>query len=181
MEGQLDAEFREAEEEFINDSRVESDSESIEHDPIPVAVASVIPPRPADEKVSAYLARGCGCKKNDGRPCSAAFSGEEVMAYRFDIAELERCELDMVLLAQLHAGMNADDLLTNTRGSSRPQVRQRVTFTYMFKGKHICREMFAFLHNISRTRLYNATEHLTANGLKPRVHGNKGKMQKTCK
>jgi hypothetical protein len=48
----------------------------------------------------------------------------------------------------------------------------------MFKGKHICREMFAFLHNISRTRLYNAAEHLTANGFKPRVHGNKGRMPK---
>ena len=178
-EGQLDAEFREAEEEFINDSRVESSSENIDYDTIPdTSVAAAQPRPPVDDEVSAYLARGCGCKKNDGRPCSAVFSGEEVTAYRFDIAELERCELDLALLAQLHAGMNADDLLTNTRGSSRPQVRQRVTFTYMFKGKHICREMFAFLHNISRTRLYNAAEHLTANGFKPRVHGNQGRMPK---
>ena len=164
MEGQLDAEFREGEEAFMSDSKVESDSESIEDDSVPdTSVAAALPRPPVDEEVSAYLARGCGCKKNDGRPCSAAFSGREVTAYRLDIAELKRCELDMALLAQLHAGMNADDLLTNTRGSSRPQVRQRVTFTYMFKGKRICREMFAFLHNISRTRLYNAAEHLMAN------------------
>ena len=38
--------------------------------------------------------------------------------------------------------------------------------------------MFAFLHNISRTRLYNVSEHLITNGFKPRVHGNKGRMPK---
>ena len=77
MEGQLDAEFREAEEEFIND---ESDSESMEDDPVPgssVAAAALAQPRPVDVEISAYLARGCGCKKNDGRPCSTAVSCEE--------------------------------------------------------------------------------------------------------
>ena len=68
-------------------------------------------------------------------------SREEVTAYRFDIAELERGELDMAMLAQLHAVMNADELLTNSRGPTRPESRQCVTFTYMFKGKYIFREV----------------------------------------
>jgi len=172
---QLEAEFTEAEDEFMGDSRVEGDPES---DSFADVIIQEQPQAPVDDEVSEFLARGCGCQKYNGRACSAAFSCEEVTAYRFDIAELDRSELDMAILAQLHAGMNADDLLTNTRGSTRPEVRQCVTFTYLFKGKLICRDMFAFLHNISRTRLYNTAEHLTTNGLKPRVHGNKGRMPK---
>ena len=74
MESQLDTEFRDAEEEFINDSRVESSSESIDYDTIPdTSVAAAQPRPPVDDEVSAYLARGCGCKKNDGRPCQQYF------------------------------------------------------------------------------------------------------------
>ena len=113
-----------------------------------------------DDDVSEFLACGCGCQKYDGKSCSAAFSCEEVMAYRYDIAELDRRDLDMAVLAQLHAGMNADSLHTNTRDSARPQEHQLVTFTYIYKGRHICQEMFTFLHNICQTRLYNIVEHL---------------------
>ena len=126
-EGLLHEEFEEAEEEFMNDSRVEREFESDEDgqkfDTFAVQTRSSLP---VDDDVSEYLARGCGCQKYEGRPYSAAFSCEEVTAYRF---ELERGELDMAMLAQLHAGMNAEQLLTNTRGSTRPESRQRVTFT----------------------------------------------------
>ena len=82
----------------------------------------------------------------------------------------------MAILAQLHAGMNVGELLTSSRGACRPDTRQRVTFQYAFKGKPICREMFLFLHKISRTRLYNLTKHLETNSVVPRSHGNKGKL-----
>ena len=48
--------------------------------------------------------------------------------YRLAIAELDSSELDLAILAQLHAGMNDGELLTNTRGSARPSIRHRVTF-----------------------------------------------------
>ena len=78
-EGLLDAEFEEAEEESMNDSRVEreceSDEDGQEFDTFAVQTQSSLP---VDDDVSEHLARGCGCQKYEGRPCSAAFSCEEV-------------------------------------------------------------------------------------------------------
>ena len=48
----------------------------------------------------------------------------------------------------------------------------------IFKGQSICREMFLFLHRISRTRLYNLVKYICANGGVPHTHGNKGKIPK---
>ena len=185
-DSQLDTELQEVEEEFMNESRVEEDGESdFESDEsdsdsfMNSVLQTSLHDGHVEDDVSEYLTQGCGCHKDMRKPCSAYFSGAEVTTYRYDIAELDKNELDMAVLAQLHAGMNSgDSLLTNTRGSTRPETRQRVTYTYMFKGRHVCREMFCFLHNISRTRLYNLTEHLITTGFKPRVHGNKGRKPK---
>ena len=130
----------------------------------------------SDDAVAAYLAKGCGCKKLCDGPCSRALTPEDVSNYRLAITELESSEVDLTILAQLHSGMNAGELLTNTRGTARPSVCQRVTFQYSFKGQPICREMFLFLHQISITRLYNIVKHLFTNGIVPRTHGNKGRM-----
>ena len=72
--------------------------------------------------------------------------------------------------------MNAGELLTNARGSARPGIRRHFTFQYAFKGQPMCREMFLFLHRISRTWLYNLVKHLCANGVVPHTLGNKGKL-----
>ena len=128
-----------------------------------------------EEEVGDFFRRGCGCKSYS---CTLTLSPEDVSQYRLAVSELERSELDLIILAQLHAGMNAGNLLTNTRGTARPDVRQRVMFQYLFKGMPICREMFLFLHRISRTRLYNLVEHLSTNGVIPRTHGNTGKKPK---
>ena len=132
----------------------------------------------SDDEVVDFLAKGCGCTKLSNGPCSRGLSAEDVSNYRLAVSELDSSEVDLTLLAQLHAGMNTGELLTNTRGSARPSIRQRVTFQYAFKGQPICREMFLFLHRISRTRLYNLVKHLCTNGVVPRTHGNKGKMPK---
>lgn len=132
----------------------------------------------SDDEVMDFLTKGCGCTKLSNGPCSLALSAEDVSNYRLALSELESSELDLAILAQLHAGMNTGELHTNTRGSARPAIRQRVTFQYAFKGQPICREMFLFLHRISRTRLYNLVKHLSTNGVTPRTHGNKGKRPK---
>ena len=128
-----------------------------------------------EEEVGDFFRHGCGCKSHS---CTLTLSPEDVSQYRLAVSELERSELDLIILAQLHAGMNAGNLLTNTRGTARPDVRQWVTFQYMFMGMPICREMLLFLHRISRTRLYNLVEYLSTNGVIPRTHGNTGKKPK---
>ena len=132
----------------------------------------------SDDEVVDFLANGCGCTKLANGPCSQGLSAEDVSNYRLAISELENSELDLAILAQLHAGMNAGELLTSTRGVARPGIRQRVTFQYAYKGQPICREMFLFLHRISRTRLYNLVKHLCTNGVVSHTHGNKGRLPK---
>ena len=106
-------------------------------------------------KLWTFLANGCGCTKLSNGPCSQGLSAEDVSNYRLAIGELESSEVDLANLVQLHAGTNAGELLTNTRGTARPGIRQRVTFQCAFKGQPICWEMFLFLHRISRTTSYN--------------------------
>lgn len=184
---EIDREIEELQHEFFESEAIQESNETDESlddelDPDTLELAAEIELRTgcasADEEVSEYLERGCGCTKYRNGPCSASLSSEEVTSYRLSISEMDRAELDLILLAQLNAGMNADDLLTNTRGTARPAVRQRVTFSYLLRGKSICREMFIFLHKISRTRLYNLTRHLCENGVVPRIHGNKGRKPK---
>lgn len=96
----------------------------------------------SDEEVVDFLANGCGCTKRFNGSCSRGLTAEIVTDYRLAITELDSSELDLAILAQLHAGMNDGELLTNTRGSARPGIRQRVTFQYAFKGIPICRFFF---------------------------------------
>ena len=128
----------------------------------------------SDQDVEQYIGEGkCGCQKGgSGQPCSVCLSTSDVTAYKLDMSELDRTELDLVVLVQLQSGMHSDNLLTNTRGATKPLVRQQSTYNYSFKGQSICREMFLFLHGISKERLYNLAHHLVANGVVPRIHGN---------
>lgn len=189
-EDELDRDIQSAEREFLlegltddeeDDAGATDGEDDVEFDE-QLEVAGEITLRTgtasSDEEVADFLAGGCGCKKLANGQCSLGLSAEDVSNYRLAICELDSSEVDVAILAQLHAGMNTGELLTNTRGRARPGIRQRVTFQYTFKGQPICREMFLFLHRISRTRLYNLVKHLCTNGVVPRTHGNKGKLPK---
>ena len=65
----------------MKDSRVERESESDEdcYDPefdpfVDFAVQTQSRSLPINDEVSEYLARGCGCQKYGGRPCSPCFA-----------------------------------------------------------------------------------------------------------
>ena len=109
-------------------------------------------------KVSSYTVHFNGS-------CSGGLNVEIVTDYRLAITELDSSELNLAIVAQLHAGMNNAELLTNTRGSARPGICQRVTFPRCIQGKAFCREMFLFLHRTSKTTLYNLVKHLNTNGI----------------
>ena len=144
----LEAEIQQAEQEFLENSMIEETDDGEDFaDPdfeacLEYATEVTVETQGSDgdEEIADFLTRGCGCKKYHNEQCSESFSCKEISDYQLAIAELDRSELDMVLIAQLHAGMNSEELLTNTWGVNRPEVRRRITFTYMFKGRSICRE-----------------------------------------
>ena len=49
---------------------------------------------------------GCGCTKYFDGPCSGGLTVEIVTDYRLAITELDSSELNLAIVAQLHAEMN---------------------------------------------------------------------------
>ena len=84
----------------------------------------------SDEEVVDFLVNGCGCTKCFNGPCSGGLNVDIVTDYHLAITELDSSELNVAIVAQLHAEMNNGELLINTRGSARPGIRQRITFQY---------------------------------------------------
>ena len=82
----------------------------------------------SDEEVFDFLANVCGCTKYFDGPCSGGLTVEIVTDYHLAITELDSSELNLADVAQLHAGMNNGELLTNTRNSARPGFVKMLPF-----------------------------------------------------
>ena len=55
------------------------------------------------ENVKAFSATTCGCRKKHGLPCSTYFTEADIAQMRMSMAELERDQLDLVILGQIDA------------------------------------------------------------------------------
>ena len=107
-----------------------------------------------DPDLTAFLEKGCGCKRNAGKSCYTAFSREHYEGVRMQCAELNRSELDLVLLGQISA------LLTNKKDTNahRPSTpRQRSSMAFYHAGVRICRVTFQKLHGIGSNYLIHNT------------------------
>ena len=71
---------------------------------------------------------GYGCTKYFDGPCSGGWTVEIVTGYRLAITELDSSELNLAIVAQLHAEMNNGELLTNIRVSARPGFVKMLPF-----------------------------------------------------
>ena len=77
----------------------------------------------------------------------------------------------MVLLGSISTTIHEDDDVGNCSGH-KPTERKRINIGYMHKGYTICRDMFTFLHGISKHRVQNIKTNFSENGLIPRTYGN---------
>ena len=111
-------------------------------------IQNLIQQTDADPKLTSFLNKGCGCKRNRGQPCFAAFSREQYETSRMQCAELSRDELDLVILGQLAALLMNTDNTTAHRPSGR---RQRSVMSFHHGGVQICRDTFLKLHGIGKT------------------------------
>ena len=89
------------------------------------------------------MEKGCGCKRNKGKPCSSLFSRDHYDGMRMQCSELSRDELDLVLgqIAALLAN-NSDTI------APKPLPRQRSSMAFYHGGVQICRKTFQKLHGI---------------------------------
>ena len=124
-----------------------------------------------DRVVADFMRSGCGCAKNNGGPCSDLFDVMHVKEVRLSFRALERNEFDMSIIAQLAAFSNTSwSVSTKTRHVA--QGRQKAYSSFFHQGSPICRQMFLFLHSMSKKKLCNLTVHFKEHGIVPRIHGN---------
>ena len=122
----LSRDIQQAEQEFLDETVTDNeDSDEGErndncefNDELEVAAEVIVNTSccSIDEEVVDILSRTCGCIKRNGGPCSRELTSEDVSKYHLSITELSSSELNIAILAQLHAGMNVGELLTNSRG-----------------------------------------------------------------
>ena len=64
-----------------------------------------------EENVRQFSETTCGCSKKQGSPCSSYFTQVELAEIRMSLAELERDQLDLVILAQINAHHYAEEVV----------------------------------------------------------------------
>ena len=89
---------------------------------------------------SAFLEKGCGCKRNQGKPCYTLFSRDHYESVQMQCSELTRNELDLVLLGQALLSSDPDTAASNQR--------KRSNMAFYHGGARICRITFQKLHGI---------------------------------
>ena len=81
-------------------------------------------------------------------PCSKQFSKQVVLNYRSDCSALKREQLDLVVSAQVSACHTHKTSIPPSYCGRTDNFRPYTNF--LFRGIHICLEMFLFLHIMSK-------------------------------
>ena len=124
------------------------------------------------QKVEEFCQSGCGCSMN----CAAQFSVTHFLLARANAQQLQRKELDMVLMGQVMAFTFCNDVPQNcVKHRHQLKQRERNTSIFFHNGKKICRKTFLFLHDIGDFRLRSIKAHFLSQGLVPRIHGHTGR------
>ena len=130
-----------------------------------------------NEKVKAFVMKGCGCELTSGKPCSIQLNFEHFLSFRSQCKELTKAELDMTILGQLNAfTFSGEEKANDTTHRHSSDGRQREYTLYWHRGYRVCRTTFTFLHSISEKRLKNLKCSLRIHGLTPRNHGNSKRL-----
>ena len=104
-----------------------------------------------------------GSKKG---PCWTRAGKERFLHARQESLDLEKKELDLVVLATLRASRS----LPNDPSVSHEVARAPIKYHY--GGMPICKSAFLFIHAIGSRRLKNLISHYDENALSVRMHGN---------
>jgi hypothetical protein len=90
--------------------------------------------------------------------------------------ETEKRDLDVMIKVQLFAHRNNSG--TTEAKKHKARERKRVHHDYFFNGQQVCRTTFSFAHAVGKSQLESIGKSLDDEGLRPRTHGNKGKLPK---
>ena len=101
--------------------------------------------------------------------CWSQFNRKAVIRAHRKRLELGKCELHLVILANIQAGRASSDFLSGDEdllGTSK-----RMAIQYIFGGKRICKAMFPFVcGGIGHLRLENFIKHYLTDEIATKVH-----------
>ena len=101
-----------------------------------------------DQDLDQFLAKSCGCKRANGKPCSTLFSKEHYQDIRWHCVELTRDELDLVLMGQIMATLSNDTLTQGAKFRHSAPQRKISSMAFFHGGHQICGKTFRKLHGI---------------------------------
>ena len=100
----------------------------------------------SDHLLDGFLQRGCRCSSK----CYFFFTREYYRTRRDQANSLATVELDMVVLGQIGACVNDDEVVGPSHHT--PHQRKSTRAVFLHKGKRICRETFLTLHAIGKEK-----------------------------
>jgi hypothetical protein len=116
--------------------------------------------------IARFAKRGCKCKHFDGKPCCTIFSVDHYQRVRDECRQLSKSELDLVVMGQLLALTQNDELIQAKRHS--PKQRQRSFTCFKHGGHKVCMATFCFLHTIGKVKFQSIKASFESVGLCPR-------------
>jgi len=99
----------------------------------------------------------------------------QLLELRMVHLEMERKDLDLVILAKIASALHATPMTVSTNRKEQTERKHRRS-DYMHEGQKICRDTFMFIHAVFKDRLFALVKHYELNGMRPRIHGNVGKQ-----
>ena len=117
-------------------------------------------------RIAYFVAGGCSFKLAGGSPCCHMFSAAEYRAMRDECQGLMHDELDLVVMGQLRAVTQRDELTQKTKASN--SARSRTSTQFWFGGHHVRISTFCFLHAMGQKPFKAIKSSWVENGLRPR-------------
>ena len=126
-----------------------------------------------EDKVTHFCSNGCSCSMK----CSFQFSAEHIRLLRANVAQLDRSQVDMMVMGQVMAFTNCSKTpLHSSKHRHRYKEREKTSTVFYHQGLRVCRKTFLFLHNIGNSRFKAIKAHYLSQGLVPRIHKHTGRI-----
>ena len=90
-----------------------------------------------EENVRQFSETTCGCSKKQGSPCSSYFTQVELAEIRMSMAELERDQLDLVILAQINAHHYAEEVVGHRTEVTKGRKSERLHYFLLSKPQYL--------------------------------------------
>ena len=135
-----------------------------------VAVDSSFEDKKEEETIQAFIEESCCCSLGPKKtPCSSQLSLSTISQARNNCLQLSHSELDLVIMAQIHAlRTHPDDKPTDYRGKTETF---RSHTRYYVHGLPVCKKTFAFVHTVGKRRVEALCTAVDNDGVVARIHG----------